>query len=126
MTIIAANQLRGLTADMPMLNADGSVITVGDDDEIRVIIGRLSELGGTAAVPTGAKLIVASDAPTANGSTFTKDGGQAAGSHRLRLDAQDLTFQHGTYTLIFDFFDNADAADWKTVDRQVFILGETT
>ena len=31
----------------------------------------------------------------------------------------------GTYTLFVDYFDNADAAEWKNVDRQVFVLEDT-
>ncbi len=124
MTILAANQIRGSTHDITITDAAGATIIPAAADKVRAIIGRLSELGGTAELPTGAKLIVTSGSPTANGSSFSKDT-PTAGINRLRLDAQDLTFAPGTYTLLIDFFDNADAMEWKTVDRQVLILGET-
>lgn len=125
MTIVAADQLRGKTVDITLRDADENPIVVVAADVLRAMITRRTELGGTAELPTGHKLLVRSDdGGTLNGSTFTKDT-PAVNTHRLRLDAQDLDFEHGTYTLVIDFFDNADAAEWKTVDRQVFILGET-
>ncbi len=124
MTILLANQIRGSTHDITIKDSADATIVPAAADEVRVVICRLSELGGTAAVPTGAKLIVTSEAATANGSSFTKDGG-GVGINRLRLDAQDLTWEPGTYTMLVDFFDDSDAEEWKTVDRQIFILGET-
>ena len=124
MTIVAADQLRGKTVDITLKDsADAEIVVVGAD-VLRAMICRLTELGGTAELPTGHKLLVRSDTPTVNGSTFTKDT-PSANTHRLRLDAQDLTFEHGTYTLVIDLFDDADTQEWKTVDRQVFVLGET-
>jgi len=112
MTLILAYESRGTTRDIIIKDADGNAISVGGSDEIRAIIGREGET---------AQLTVASDAPTVAGSTFTKGGG-AGGSHRLRLDASDLEFNPGTYTLFIDLFDASDASEWKNVDRQVFQL----
>ncbi len=124
MTILLANQIRGSTHDITIKDSADVTIVPSAADKVRVVIGRLSEFGGTAAVPTGAKLIVTSGVVTGNGSSFTKDGG-GVGINRLRLDAQDLTWEPGTYTMLVDFFDDSDAEEWKTVDRQIFILGET-
>lgn len=126
MALIAAQQRRGSVNDITINNAAGDPITPGTNDQIRAIIGRLAELGGTATDPTGFKLLVASNAPTDNGSIFTKgSAGPPVVPNRLRLDAQDLTFEAGVYTLLIEFFDNADAQEWKQVDRQVFDLAET-
>ncbi len=112
MTLILAFQGRGITRDITIQNADGNTITPGGSDEIRAIIGREGET---------AKLTVASDAPTANGSTFTKGA-----ANRLRLDGSDLAaIDPGTYTLFVDFFDNADVQEWKNVDRQIISIENT-
>jgi hypothetical protein len=63
-------------------------------------------------------LTVASNAPTANGSTITKGGA----TQRIRFDASDLNFDPGCYAMLIDYFDNADGQEWKNVDRQVFVL----
>jgi len=70
------------------------------------------------------ELEVTSGTPTANGSTFSKNT-PSSGVNRLRLDASDLSFDAGTYTLRVDYFDNADAAEWKNVDREVFVMENT-
>jgi len=109
MTLILAYQDRGLTRDLVILDANGDTITPGTHDEVSVRIGREGEV---------AKLSVASNAPTIAGSTLTKGA-----SNRLRLDATDLAaIDPGTYSLIFDYFDNADDAEWKNISRQVFHL----
>jgi len=41
------------------------------------------------------------------------------------LDAGDLDFDAGTYSMWVELFDVADARDWKTVSRQVFQLEPT-
>lgn len=112
MTLILAYQDRNLTRDITIQDVDGNAITPGVNDQIRAIISRLGET---------AELVVASNAPTANGSSFTKGA-----TNRLRLDASDLGFTPGLYTLTIDYFDNADAQEWKNVDRQVFYLEEST
>ncbi len=111
MALVLAFQNRGITRDITIQDVDGLTITPGANDQVRAIIGREGEV---------AKLTVASNAPTAGGSTFTK--GDANNENRLRLDASDLNFEPGTYTLAIDYFDNADGAEFKNVDRQVFVL----
>ena len=110
MSLILAYKSHGITRNLAILDADGETITPGANDKVRVIIGRAGET---------AKLTVTSDTPTANGSSLTKGA-----SNVLRLDASDLTFDPGIYTLYFDYYDNADAQEWKNVDRQVFSLVE--
>lgn len=117
MTLIYAYQDRGTTRDIVIRDADDAVITPGSNDNVRAIIGRLGE---------AAKLTVTGGSPTDNGSAFDKNF-PTNGTNRLRLDASDLAaIEPGVYTLIIDFFDNADSAEWKTVERQVFSLEETT
>jgi hypothetical protein len=121
MALIHAYRHRGLTKDLTIQDAAGDAITPGVNDKIRAVIGREGLLGSDLAT---AKLVVTSDAATANGSSFTKGGG-TGGSNRLRLDASDLGFAAGIYTMFVDYFDQADAAEWKNVSRQVFNLEET-
>jgi len=121
MSLILAYQNRGLTKDITITDGAGETVAVGASDTLRVIIGHPQKLGSALV---DAKLVVTSAAPTANGSSFTRAGG-TGGSHRLRLDASDLVFEPGTYTMFVDLLDNADAAEWKNVDRQVFRLEGT-
>ena len=112
MALIFAYQDRGLTKDFTINDKDGDPITPGMNDKLRIIIGRLEETP---------ELSFTSDAATANGSSVTKGA-----TNRLRLDASDLVLiDPGTYTMIVDYWDNADAQEWKTVSRQVFVMEET-
>ena len=111
MSLIHAYKGRGITRLLTALDAAGSPILPGGNDKIRIVIGRVGET---------AKLTVSSDAATANGSTFTKNA--STGVNTLRLDASDLDFDAGIYSLEFLFFDGDDASEWKTVDVQVFNL----
>ena len=108
MTLIKAYKGRGITRDITITDADEETITPGASDKVRAIIGRENQT---------AKLTVTSDAATSNGSSFTKGA-----TNRLRLDASDLDFDPGVYTIIIDFYDNSDGQEWKTVDKQVFHL----
>ena len=112
MTLILAYKSRGITRDITIKDVDGDAITPGATDSIRATITRE---GGTAV------LTVTSGSATANGSSFTKNS-PSSGVNRLRLDASDLEFQPGVYSLYIDYYDNADAQEWKNVDRQVFCL----
>ncbi len=111
MALFLAYQNRGLTKDVMLLNANEDTITPGANDRIRAIIGRVGE---------EPKLTVASDAPTEAGSIFTKGL-----TNRLRLDADDLYFEAGVYTITFDYYDHANASEWSTVSKQVFYLEST-
>jgi hypothetical protein len=112
MALIQAYKNRGLTRDLTILDADGDTITPGANDRVRVLIGREGQ------TPL---LTVVDNADTSNGSTLSKGA-----TNTLRLDATDLdAIDPGTYTLFFDYFDNADAQEWKNVDRQVFHLEDT-
>ncbi len=112
MSLILAYQNRGLTKNFTIDDAAGNPITLVAADRVRCIIGREGE--------TPVKLSVTSGAPTANGSSVT-----AGATNVLRLDAGDLAFDPGTYTLFIDFFDSADSNEFKNVDRQTFRLEPT-
>jgi hypothetical protein len=114
MALVLAYRERNLTRDITIQDAAGETIVPGANDQVRVMIGRQGD---------DPQLTVASNAPTANGSTLTK--ATATTANRLRLDAQDLVFSQGTYTMFIDYFDVADASEWKHVDRQIFVLEES-
>ena len=120
MSLIHAYQNRGKTFDITVDGPDGA-ITPGGNDVLRIVIGRAGRLGVALA---DAQLVVTSAAATANGSSITIGGGEDS-SHRIRLDASDLTFDPGIYSMLVDYFDNADAEEWKNVDRQCFSLEAT-
>lgn len=108
MTLIVANEGRGVSYDVTLLDADGDAITPTDSDYVRAIIGREGE------TPV---LTVTSGSDTAAGSSFTKGA-----TNRLRLDASDLDFSPGTYTMYVDFLDASDANEWRLAERQCFVL----
>ena len=120
MTLIYAYKGRNLTRDLTIQDADGATITPGVNDLVRVTIGRSSEIAFSEGTVTGSKFTVTSGTPTANGSSLT-----AGSANRLRIDASDLQFDAGVYTLFFDYFDNADAREWKNVSRQCFVLEDS-
>jgi hypothetical protein len=108
MTLILGQQNRGMTRNIVITNVDRDTITPGANDFVRVRIGR----EGQTDVFT-----VTSGTPTAAGSRIT-----TGATNVLRIDADDLGFSPGTYTLFVDFFDSADLDEWKEVDRQDFVL----
>lgn len=108
MALILAQQNRGKTIDITIQDAAGGTIIPGVNDRVRVTIGRI---GRTP------ELEVESGTPTVNGSSIT-----TGAANRVRLDASDLDFDPGEYSFIVDYFDNADAQEYKTVERQVFQL----
>lgn len=113
MALFYAFKSRGLTRDIRVTGGPTGYITPQSGDILRAII---QQNGVTF-------LTVTSAAPTGNGSSFVVSGGDGGGSNnRLRLDAQDLTFPAGIYTLVIDYFDAADANEWKSVDHQIFCL----
>ena len=111
MTLVLGQKGRGLTRNVQILDANGDVITPGVWDLVRVRIGRQGEVD---------VLTVTSGSPTVAGSSVTKGA-----VNKVRLDASDLTFAPGTYTFWVEYHDNADAAEWKEVDREVFVLEPT-
>ena len=108
MTLIFATQGRGITRNIVIRDADGNTITPGVSDRVRIRIGREGQTD---------ELSVTSGTPTANGSSVT-----AGATNIVRLDASDLTFGPGTFSFWVEYFDAADANEWKEVDRQVFSL----
>ncbi len=117
MALIYTYQNRTIEKDIIVLDADGNAVIPSASDEVRVIIGRVGEV---------AKLTVATNAPTVNGSTITKATLDTNGKNRVRLDNADLAaIDPGVYTFFVDYWDSSDS-DWKMVDRQVFFVEETT
>lgn len=110
MALILAYRNRGLKRNITIVDADGATITPGANDLIRATIGRKGETP---------KFAVTSGTDSLAGSSFTKGA-----VNTLRLDATDLNFEAGTYTMFIDFVDNADAAETKNVSRQTFSLQE--
>ena len=108
MSLFFAYRGKGITKTIVIKDANGDAVTPGDSDKVRATIGREGET---------AVLTVTSGTDTANGSSLTKGA-----TNYLRLDADDLSFAAGAYTLTVDFYDAADAAEWKTVSREVFYL----
>ena len=115
MTLLLCERNRGKTADIVIQDTNGNTIVPEAADTLRIIIGRRGE---------AAQLTVTEGSPTANGSSFTKNT-PSSGTNRLRLDADDLTFNPGMYTLFIDLLDNSDGAEWKNVDRQCFHLDDS-
>jgi len=111
MALVIAQQNRGRTFDVTIQDADGNTIVPQANDQVRIRIGLVGETD---------KLSIASDAPSDYGSTVTK--GEKT---RVRLDASDLLFDPGTYTLFIEYYDYDDVQEWKQVDRGVFLLEET-
>lgn len=111
MSLLYLYQNRTVVKDITIQDSDDATITPSSADKIRATILRL----GVSAV-----LTVTSDAPTANGSSFTKGA-----SNRLTVDADDAAaIDPGTYTLLIDFYDGS-TGEWKNVDRQVVNVEET-
>lgn len=111
MTIFYAYKNRGVSKDITILDADGATITPTASD---IITATIFHEGGAT------QLSVASTAATVNGSSFTKGA-----TNRLRLDASDLDFAAGVYTLEIKLTDASDTDEPKNVDRQVFVLEDT-
>lgn len=115
MTLILAHKGRKLVRDLTIKDADGESISPGANDVLRVKIGRR----GAAPI-----LDLDSAAPSANGSTITKNVSGA--KNRLEIDQDDMNLlEPGIYTLEFGLVDNADAQALKHVDHQVFAVQGT-
>lgn len=121
---IYAYKNRGITKYITVLDGNGNAITLESGDKIRAIIGREGKLGETNNTFPDAEFYVDSDAATAAGSSFTK-GTPTSSQNSLRIDASDLAFSPGVYTMIVDVYDDDDTDEWKNVDRFVFVLEET-
>jgi len=111
MTLILVQQGRGTTRNVVMYDADGNAIIPKVADRVRIRIGRQGE---------DDKLSFTDDTPTAAGSSVTKGE-----TNVVRLDATDLNFGPGTFSFFVDYFDVADASEWKEVDRQCIVLEPT-
>jgi len=111
MSLVLAQKGNGISRNITIYDADEDAIVPGENDRVRVRIGRVGE---------DDKLTITSGSPTSNGSSVTKGE-----TNVLRIDASDLDFDAGIYTMFVEYFDNADSQEWKTVDRQVFVLEDT-
>lgn len=112
MSLITAKKGLGKTVILTVLDAAGVAITPGANDLLRVRIMRQGE---------AVAFEVVSGTDTAAGSSITKNS-PSTGQNTLRMDATDLGFDAGIYSFRFDYFDNADASEWKKVQDQVFSL----
>lgn len=121
MSQIFAYKSRGCTHDFRVLDANSNDVVLGGSDEIRAVIGREGKLGVDFA---DAAFSITNGTNSANGSSFTKNGG-GSNIHRLRLDASDLSFSPGVYSLFFEYKNAGDGNEWKAVRRFVFVLLET-
>lgn len=116
MGLIIAYASRGITKDLTLQDTNGATIVPADTDKVRAIIGHED---GTSV------LTVTSGSPTSNGSSFTMNS-PSSGTNRLRLDASDLTFDPGAYTMFVDYYDSNDGNEWKNCGRLVFVLEKTS
>lgn len=112
MSLIVAEYDRGKTLSLVLKDADGGTITPGESDRVRVRIGREGEAD---------KLSLTSGSDSKAGSSITKGA-----ANTVRLDATDLRFAPGVYTMWVEYYDAADAAEWKCVQTQVFWLQPTS
>jgi hypothetical protein len=112
MSLIYAYKGFGKTVDITISDSAGDVVTPGASDRLRVVICREGQ---------DAILTINSTEATANGSSLTK--GETS---RLRLDSADLNFAAGIYSLSVEYMDAADDSEWKTVQRQVFVLEDNS
>lgn len=109
MTLVLGYQGRRVVRDIVVRDSASAAITPGANDHVRAIVSR----DGQAAA-----LTVASNAASANGSTFVRN--TSSGTNRLTIVAADMTaLAAGTWNLEISYYDNAQA-EWQTVERQVF------
>jgi hypothetical protein len=113
MSLIIAQQSLGITYDFVVRNVANDAITVGGNDSLRVTIEREGD--------TSPKFQLTGFVANGNGSQISRNT-PSTGTNRVRIDADDLTFELGLFSLLVDFFDNEDAQEWKRVDRQTFLL----
>lgn len=119
---VTATRYRGFTKDIVLANVDSEAIIPLAGDKIRAYIGRVQDVD--AETVSGAEFLITSDADSANGSYFRKNS-PSSGYNRLRIDAADLSFPAGVYTLFVDFMDGNDANEWKSASREPFILEDS-
>lgn len=108
MTVILAQQYRGQSIGLTVLDEHSNTVALSVNDKLRVSIGYEGQ---------DPLFTVTSGTPTANGSMITLGSPSV-----LRLDASDLTMDPGVYTLFVDHYDYSDRREWRNVDRQVFCL----
>lgn len=116
--VVTAQKSRGFTKDIVLFNVDGDPVVALTNDKLRAYIGHEGDLNDDLS---GAVFLITTDTDSAAGSYFRKNS-PSSGANRLRIDATDLSFDPGIYTLFVDFYDSNDANEWKTASRDVFIL----
>lgn len=112
MSLIYAYKGRGIQRDITIYDVDNNIIVPDADDLVRIVIGRDGET---------AKLTVTSGTTTAAGSYIIPGA-----LNRLRLDASDLNFDVGVYSMSIEYYDYSDATEWKTVGKEIFALENPT
>lgn len=120
--VIHAVKLRGFTKDIILRDVNNDVIVPLAGDKLRAYIGRVHEIN--AETLAGAVFSITSDSDSAAGSYIRKNS-PSSGFNRLRIDATDMSFDAGIYTLRVEFYDGNDANEWKVASSDVFILEDS-
>lgn len=111
--MMRAERGRVFTNSVTLYDSSGVVIILGPTDKIRAQI---------SVVNASPVFTVSSDANTTNGSGFSKNS-PAGGSNLLLIDADDLTFPPGTYTIFIDYVVSSQSSEWQNYSQSVFVLG---
>ena len=117
--MIHGKRFRNLVRDFTVYAVDGEVFQPTENDTLRVIIGRGGRL---TEIIDSAELVVTSEEPTANGSSFEINTPEL-GVNRLSLVEDDLSFDAGSYTLLIELKES-ELDVWRTLSRRVFVLEE--
>jgi len=116
MSLILGHVKRKLIRDIVLQDADGSTVVPGVNDVVRVKVGRIGQ------TPL---LDLDSAAPSANGSTISKDT-PSAGYNRVEIVQKDMeTLSVGIYSFEVALVDNADAQAIKHVEHQILCVQGT-
>jgi len=113
--LLASFKGTGITWNFDVKDSKGSVIIPGKNDKLRI---RIMERGGSQVL-----FEVSSGTPSKNGSCVLKAGEEGREKNVFRFDDKDLeNLSIGSYSLVLDYFDNADSQEWKRIDTQVLFV----
>ncbi len=107
----------GCSFDIELLDSDGNTIIPDASDVVTVQIKRR----GDAAV-----FNVDSSAPTAAGSSVTKATNAVSDKNNvLRVDASDVNFTPGIYSMMIELLDDSDSQEPKHADYHIVTVEGT-
>lgn len=109
---IRAERRRKSVHDITIGEADGDDVTVANNDNVRIKIGRGGDVNPL--------LEIQSDNPTSAGSVCT-----AVNPTELTLFGEDLTFPAGIYDIEVAIVDTSDSDKIKSAEKGIFILRES-